>query len=312
MEFNHVPVLLEETIENLDIKEDGIYVDCTLGGAGHSSEILKRLSYKGRLIGIDQDKDALKAASERLKDYKNFTFVHDNFSNIKSILEELRIDKVDGILADLGVSSYQLDEAERGFSYMNDAPLDMRMNRDNEFSAYDVVNVYDEEKLYSVIRNYGEEKFAKRIARFIVEKRSEGPINTTFELVEIIKAAIPAKFRRQGPHPAKRTFQAIRIEVNHELQILNKTIEDAVDKLEDGGRICIITFHSLEDRIIKNKYRELQDPCICPKDIPMCVCGKKPKIKIITRKPIEASSAELEYNPRSRSAKLRVAKKINL
>ncbi|URZ00893.1 16S rRNA (cytosine(1402)-N(4))-methyltransferase RsmH [Clostridium felsineum] len=312
MEFNHVPVLLEETIENLDIKEDGIYVDCTLGGAGHSSEILKRLSDKGRLIGIDQDKDALKAASERLKDYKNFTFVHDNFSNIKSILEELRIDKVDGILADLGVSSYQLDEAERGFSYMNDAPLDMRMNRDNEFSAYDVVNVYDEEKLYSVIRNYGEEKFAKRIARFIVEKRSEGPINTTFELVEIIKAAIPAKFRRQGPHPAKRTFQAIRIEVNHELQILNKTIEDAVDKLEDGGRICIITFHSLEDRIIKNKYRELQDPCICPKDIPMCVCGKKPKIKIITRKPIEASSAELEYNPRSRSAKLRVAKKINL
>ncbi|URZ06361.1 16S rRNA (cytosine(1402)-N(4))-methyltransferase RsmH [Clostridium felsineum] len=312
MEFNHVPVLLEETIENLDIKEDGIYVDCTLGGAGHSSEILKRLSDKGRLIGIDQDKDALKAASERLKDYKNFTFVHDNFSNIKSILEELRIDKIDGILADLGVSSYQLDEAERGFSYMNDAPLDMRMNRDNEFSAYDVVNVYDEEKLYSVIRNYGEEKFAKRIARFIVEKRSEGPINTTFELVEIIKAAIPAKFRRQGPHPAKRTFQAIRIEVNHELQILNKTIEDAVDKLEDGGRICIITFHSLEDRIIKNKYRELQDPCICPKDIPMCVCGKKPKIKIITRKPIEASSAELEYNPRSRSAKLRVAKKINL
>ncbi|MCR3757852.1 16S rRNA (cytosine(1402)-N(4))-methyltransferase RsmH [Clostridium felsineum] len=312
MEFNHVPVLLEETIENLDIKEDGIYVDCTLGGAGHSSEILKRLSDKGRLIGIDQDKDALKAASERLKDYKNFTFVHDNFSNIKSILEELRIDKVDGILADLGVSSYQLDEAERGFSYMNDAPLDMRMNRDNEFSAYDVVNVYDEEKLYSVIRNYGEEKFAKRIARFIVEKRSEGPINTTFELVEIIKAAIPAKFRRQGPHPAKRTFQAIRIEVNHELQILNKTIEDAVDKLEDSGRICIITFHSLEDRIIKNKYRELQDPCICPKDIPMCVCGKKPKIKIITRKPIEASSAELEYNPRSRSAKLRVAKKINL
>ncbi|AAK80090.1 16S rRNA (cytosine1402-N4)-methyltransferase [Clostridium acetobutylicum] len=312
MEFNHVPVLLEETIENLNIKEDGIYVDCTLGGAGHSSEILKRLSSKGRLIGIDQDKDALKAASERLKEYKNLTFVHDNFSNIKNILEELKIDKVDGILADLGVSSYQLDEPERGFSYMNDAPLDMRMNRDSEFSAYDVINGYDEEKLYSIIKNYGEEKFAKRIAKFIVEKRSEEAINTTFELVDIIKAAIPAKFRRQGPHPAKRTFQAIRIEVNQELEILNKTIEDSVDKLKSEGRICIITFHSLEDRIVKNKYRELQDPCMCPKDIPMCVCGKKPKIKIITRKPIEASSYELEYNPRSRSAKLRVAEKINL
>lgn len=310
MEFSHVPVLLNETIGHLNIKENGIYVDCTLGGGGHSLEILKRLSKDGRLIGIDQDRDALKAAEERLKDYENFTPVHDNFHNIKNILEELKIDKVDGILADLGVSSYQLDEPSRGFSYMHDAPLDMRMNRDSNFSAFDVVNGYDEEKLYHVIRDYGEERFAKRIAKFIAERRQEKAINTTFELVEIIKAAVPARFRREGPHPAKRTFQAIRIEVNKELQILNGTIEDSVDKLKTGGRICIITFHSLEDRIVKNKYRQLQNPCTCPKDLPICVCGKKPKIKIITRKPIEASSEELEYNPRSRSAKLRVAEKI--
>ncbi|PJI09893.1 MULTISPECIES: 16S rRNA (cytosine(1402)-N(4))-methyltransferase RsmH [Clostridium] len=310
MEFSHVPVLLNETIGQLNIKEDGIYVDCTLGGGGHSLEILKKLSKDGKLIGIDQDKDALKAAGERLKDYENFIPVHDNFHNIKNILEELKIDKVDGVLADLGVSSYQLDEPSRGFSYMHDAPLDMRMNRDSDFSAFDVVNGYDEEKLYHVIRDYGEERFAKRIAKFIAERRQENAIKTTFELVEIIKAAVPAKFRRQGPHPAKRTFQAIRIEVNKELQILNETVEDSVDKLKAGGRICIITFHSLEDRIIKNKYRQLQNPCTCPKEIPICVCGKKPKIKIITRKPIEASSEELEYNPRSRSAKLRVAEKI--
>lgn len=310
MEFSHVPVLLNETIGHLNIKENGIYVDCTLGGGGHSLEILKRLSKDGRLIGIDQDRDALKAAGERLKNYENFIPVHDNFHNITNILEELKIDKVDGILADLGVSSYQLDEPSRGFSYMHDAPLDMRMNRDSSFSAFDVVNGYDEEKLYHVIRDYGEERFAKRIAKFIAERRQEKAINTTFELVEIIKAAVPARFRREGPHPAKRTFQAIRIEVNKELQILNGTIEDSVDKLKTGGRICIITFHSLEDRIVKNKYRQLQNPCTCPKDLPICVCGKKPKIKIITRKPIEASSEELEYNPRSRSAKLRVAEKI--
>lgn len=310
MEFKHVSVLLNETISELSIKKDGIYVDCTLGGAGHSSEILKKLSENGRLIGIDQDTDALKAASEKLKAYKNVTYVHDNFYNIKNILENLNVEKVDGILMDLGVSSYQLDKPERGFSYMHDAPLDMRMNKENTFSAYDVVNSYDEQKLYKVIRDYGEEKFAKRIANFIVEKRKEKNVNSTLELVDIIKSAIPAKFRREGPHPAKRTFQAIRIEVNSELEILNRAIEDGIDKLNAQGRMCIITFHSLEDRIVKNKFRELKDPCTCPKDIPMCVCGKKPKINIITRKPIDPTEEEVNENPRSRSAKLRVAEKI--
>jgi len=310
MEFKHVSVLLNETIDELNIKKDGIYVDCTLGGAGHSSEILKRLSEKGRLIGIDQDTDAINAAKEKLKEYNNVTYVHDNFHNINNILDNLNIEKVDGILADLGVSSYQLDKPERGFSYMHDAPLDMRMNKDSDFSAFDVVNGYEEDKLYHVIRDYGEEKFAKRIAQFIVNKRQEESINSTFELVEIIKSAIPAKFRRNGPHPAKRTFQAIRIEVNSELEILNSTIEDGVDKLSEEGRMCIITFHSLEDRIVKNKFKELKNPCICPPDIPMCVCGRKPKIEIITRKPIEPSENEISVNPRSRSAKLRVAEKI--
>ncbi|WP_234119937.1 16S rRNA (cytosine(1402)-N(4))-methyltransferase RsmH [Clostridium hydrogenum] len=310
MEFKHVSVLLNEVIEELKIKEDGIYVDCTLGGAGHSSEILKRLSQKGRLIGIDQDTDALKAASEKLKDYNNVTYVHNNFYNIKNILEDLNIEKVDGILMDLGVSSYQLDKPERGFSYMHDAPLDMRMNKDSKFSAFDVVNNYDEQKLYKVIKDYGEEKFAKRIAGFIVEKRKEGDIKSTLELVDVIKSAIPARFRREGPHPAKRTFQAIRIEVNKELEILNKTIEDGINKLNVSGRMCIITFHSLEDRIVKNKFKELKDPCTCPKDMPICVCGKKPEIEIITRKPIEPSEEEVNDNPRSRSAKLRVAEKI--
>lgn len=310
MEFKHVSVLLNETINELKIKEDGVYVDCTLGGAGHSSEILKRLSEKGRLIGIDQDTDAIEAAKEKLKEYNNVTYVHDNFHNIKNILDGLNIEKVDGILMDLGVSSYQLDKPERGFSYMHDAPLDMRMNKESNFSAFDVVNGYDEDKLYHVIRNYGEEKFAKRIAEFIVNKRQEGNINSTFELVEIIKSAIPAKFRRQGPHPAKRTFQAIRIEVNGELEILNSTIEDGVNKLSNNGRMCIITFHSLEDRIVKNKFKELKNPCICPPDIPICVCGRKPEIEIITRKPIGPSEDEININPRSRSAKLRVAEKI--
>lgn len=310
MEFKHVSVLLNETIDELSIKEDGIYVDCTLGGAGHSSEILKRLSERGRLIGIDQDTDAINAAKEKLKEYNNVTYVHDNFHNIKNILNELNVEKVDGILMDLGVSSYQLDKPERGFSYMHDAPLDMRMNKDSNFSAFDVINGYEQDKLYHVIRNYGEEKFAKRIAEFIVNKRQEGNINSTFELVEIIKRAIPAKFRRNGPHPAKRTFQAIRIEVNGELEILNSTIEGGIDKLSEGGRMCIITFHSLEDRIVKNKFKELKNPCICPIDIPMCVCGRQPKIEIITRKPIEPSENEVSVNPRSRSAKLRVAEKI--
>lgn len=310
MNFKHIPVLLDECIEGLNIKEDGIYIDCTLGGAGHSSEIIKRLSEKGRLIGIDQDTDAIDAASKKLADYNNVTYVHDNFYNIKNILERLDIDKVDGILMDLGVSSYQLDEAERGFSYMNDAPLDMRMNRENNISAYEIVNNYEEADLYRIIKDYGEEKFAKRIASFIVKGREEKPIRTTFELVEIIKSAIPARFRREGPHPAKRTFQAIRIEVNKELEILNETIEDGVSKLNKGGRIAIITFHSLEDRIVKTKFKELEDPCKCPKDFPICICGKSAEIKILTRKPREAHKYELEINPRSRSAKLRIGEKI--
>ena len=310
MEFNHVSVLLNECLEGLNIKENGIYVDGTLGGAGHSSEILKRLSNEGRLIGIDQDTDALKAAKERLKDYSNVTFVHSNFSNIENVLNNLNIDGVDGILMDLGVSSYQLDEGERGFSYMKDAPLDMRMNRENDFSAYNVVNEYSEEDLYRIIRDYGEEKFAKRMARFIVENRQEKNIETTLELVEIIKNAIPAKARREGPHPAKRTFQAIRIEVNSELSILNKTIEDGVEKLNKGGRMAIITFHSLEDRIVKNKFRDLAVSCRCPKEFPVCVCGEKAKVKIISRKAIEPTKEEVEVNPRSRSAKLRVIEKL--
>ena len=309
MEFNHVSVLLNECLEGLNIKENGIYVDGTLGGAGHSSEILKRLSNEGRLIGIDQDTDALKAAKERLKDYSNVTFVHSNFSNIENVLNNLNIDGVDGILMDLGVSSYQLDEGERGFSYMKDAPLDMRMNRENDFSAYNVVNEYSEEDLYRIIRDYGEEKFAKRIASFIVENRQEKNIETTLELVEIIKNAIPAKARREGPHPAKRTFQAIRIEVNSELSIWNKTIEDGVEKLNKGGRMAIITFHSLEDRIVKNKFRDLAVSCRCPKEFPVCVCGEKAKVKIISRKAIEPTKEEVEVNPRSRSAKLRIFEK---
>ena len=310
MEFNHVSVLLNECLEGLNIKENGIYVDGTLGGAGHSSEILKRLSKEGRLIGIDQDTDALKAAKERLKNYSNVTFVHSNFSSIENVLNNLNIDGVDGILMDLGVSSYQLDEGERGFSYMKDAPLDMRMNRENDFSAYNVVNEYSEEDLYRIIRDYGEEKFAKRIASFIVENRQEKNIETTLELVEIIKNAIPAKARREGPHPAKRTFQAIRIEVNSELSILNKTIEDGVEKLNKGGRMAIITFHSLEDRIVKNKFRDLAVSCRCPKEFPVCVCGENAKVKIISRKAIEPTKEEVEINPRSRSAKLRVIEKL--
>ncbi|MDS0527297.1 16S rRNA (cytosine(1402)-N(4))-methyltransferase RsmH [Clostridium sp. SHJSY1] len=310
MEFKHISVLLNECLEGLNIKEDGIYVDCTLGGAGHSSHILKRLSNEGLLIGIDQDQDALKAAKERLKEYNNIKFVHNNFHNIDSILESLDIPKVDGILMDLGVSSYQLDEGERGFSYMKDAPLDMRMNRENDFSAYDVINNYSLDELYKIIKDYGEERFAKRIATFIVDRRSEKPIETTLELVDIIKAAIPAKARRDGPHPAKRTFQAIRIEVNGELRILNKAIEDGVDRLNIGGRMAIITFHSLEDRIVKLKFRELADPCMCPKEFPICVCGKKPLVKLISRKAIDPTKDEVEENPRSRSAKLRIIERI--
>lgn len=310
MEFKHISVLLDECIEGLNIKKDGIYVDCTLGGAGHSTVILENLSDDGRLIGIDQDKDALKAAGERLKKFSNATLVHSNFENIKNVLNDLGIESVDGILIDLGVSSYQLDTADRGFSYMQDAPLDMRMNREEEFSAYEIVNGYTTEQLYRIIKEYGEEKFAKRIADFIIRAREEKPITTTFELVEVIKAAIPAKARREGPHPAKRTFQAIRIEVNRELAIISDTIKDGVEKLSTGGRMAIITFHSLEDRIVKKAYKDLTNPCTCPSGFPVCVCNNEPVIKIITRKPIEASKEELEYNPRSRSAKLRVLEKL--
>lgn len=310
MEFKHVSVLLNECLEGLNIKADGKYVDCTLGGAGHSSQILKRLSNDGLLIGIDQDKDALKAAGKRLEDYDNKILVHNNFYNIGEIIDTLDIGNVDGILMDLGVSSYQLDEGERGFSYMKDAPLDMRMNRENDFSAYEVINTYSEQELFKVIKDYGEERFAKRIASFIVERRTEKPIETTFELVDIIKSAIPAKLRREGPHPAKRTFQAIRIEVNGELRILNKAIEDGVNRLNKGGRMAIITFHSLEDRIVKLKFRDLANPCTCPREFPICICGKEPLVKLVSRKAIDPSKEEVLENPRSRSAKLRVIERI--
>jgi len=310
MEFKHVSVLLNECLDALDIKEDGIYVDCTLGGAGHSLEILKRLSPKGQLIGIDQDADALKAAKEKIKEYNNVIYVHNNFYNIEEILDKLKIEKVDGIFMDLGVSSYQLDNAERGFSYMRDAPLDMRMDRSKGITAFDVVNNYEEDQIAQVIRNYGEEKFSKRIANFIVDRRKVEPINTTLELVNVIDAAIPAKFKRDGGHPAKRTFQGIRIEVNGELKILDKAIEDGINRLRRGGRMAIITFQSLEDRIVKVKFKSLEDPCKCPKELPMCVCGKTPIVKLISRKPIRATEEELETNSRSRSAKLRVAEKI--
>lgn len=310
MEFSHKPVLLNEVIEGLNIKKDGIYVDCTIGGGGHSIEILKKLDFNGRLIGIDQDRDALKATGERLNTFSNVTLVHNNFSNIKRVLRELNIEKVDGILMDLGVSSYQLDNKERGFSYMQDAPLDMRMNIENPLSAYFLINSYEEKDILRIIKEYGEERFAKNIAKNIVEARKIEPIKTTLELVSIIARSIPKKFRYEGSHPAKRTFQAIRIEVNKELEILNNAIEDAVESLNSEGRLLIITFHSLEDREVKNKFKLLQDPCMCPKEFPICACGKKPIIKIITRKPIIPSEEELELNKRSKSSKLRICEKI--
>lgn len=310
MEFNHVSVLLNECIEGLNIKENGIYVDGTLGGGGHSSHIAAKLT-TGRLIGIDQDTDAIQAASKRLEPYKNvFTAVHSNFYNVREVLDNLGIEKADGFLLDLGVSSYQLDEADRGFSYMHDAPLDMRMNRENEYSAWNVVNEKSEKELNDIIFKYGEEKWAKRIAQFIVQERAIKPIETTYELVEVIKKAVPKGARRDGPHPAKRTFQAIRIEVNGELAILDKTVDDMVASLNPGGRLCIITFHSLEDRIIKNAMKRHENPCVCPPEFPVCVCGKKPDGKVITRKPILPSDEELELNPRSRSAKLRILERI--
>lgn len=308
MDYYHKSVLLNETINYLNIKPDGIYVDGTLGGGGHSREILKRLK-TGRLIAIDRDIDAINASRENLKEYFNIDYIHDNFKNIKEILKKLNIDAVDGILLDLGVSSYQLDEKERGFSYMQDAPLDMRMDKSSGFSAYDVVNKYTEQELTRVIKEYGEEKWASRISKFIINARNKSEIKTTHQLVDIIKNAIPVSARREGPHPAKRTFQAIRIEVNGELKELDKAVKDMSDILAPGGRIAIITFHSLEDRIIKKAFKSLENPCTCPPGMP-CMCGKKPVIKIITKKPVVATDEELENNPRARSAKLRVAEKL--
>ena len=310
MEFNHYSVMLKEVIEGLDIKKNGIYVDGTLGGAGHSVEIIKKLE-DGLLIGIDQDQDALKFARQKLNEYSGkFILVHSNFSKMKQVLDDLEFDSVDGILLDLGVSSYQLDTPERGFSYNHDAPLDMRMDITQAMTAYNVVNTYTHEELSHIIRDYGEDRWHHRIAEFIVQERQEKPIETTFELVSIIKKAVPKNARRDGPHPAKRTFQAIRIEVNNELLIIENTIRDAVSKLRTGGRIVIITFHSLEDRIVKKTYKDLTIDCICPPEFPICICDKKAEVKIITRKPISPSMKELEFNPRSRSAKLRIAEKL--
>ncbi|WHE08425.1 16S rRNA (cytosine(1402)-N(4))-methyltransferase RsmH [Thermoanaerobacterium thermosaccharolyticum] len=308
MEFKHESVLLNETIEYLKVKPDGVYVDGTLGGGGHSYEVLRRLS-TGRLIAIDRDMDAINAASVRLKDFNNVTYVHDNYKNIKNILKNIGIERIDGAILDLGVSSYQLDEVKRGFSYMHDAPLDMRMDKKSALTAEYVVNNYSEDDIAKILYDYGEEKWAKRIAKFIVEERKKRSIKTTFQLVDIIKKAVPASKRRTGPHPAKRTFQAIRIEVNDELKGLDNAIDDFIDVMNPNGRIAIITFHSLEDRIVKNMYKKLENPCTCPKNLP-CTCGKKPVIKIITKKPVTPNKEELETNPRSRSAKLRVAEKL--
>ena len=308
MIFGHKSVLLDETIESLDIKPDGIYVDGTLGGGGHASEVCRRLGDKGRFIGIDQDADAIAAASERLKEFGDkVTIVRSNYENIDEVLKELGISQVDGIYLDLGVSSYQLDTAERGFTYReDDAPLDMRMDQRNEMTAKDIVNTYSESELFHIIKNYGEDRFAKNIAKHIVRARQEKEIETTGELIEIIKAAIPAKVRATGGHPAKRTFQAIRIELNKELEVLENSIDKMTDLLAPGGRLSIITFHSLEDRIVKNRFRINENPCTCPPDFPVCMCGKKSKGRVVTRKPILPSEEELSENKRSKSAKLRV------
>lgn len=310
MGFEHVSVMLDETVKGLKIKADGIYIDGTLGGGGHSEHILKQLD-TGILIGIDQDANALEAATKKLSGYGDkFVPVRGNFSEVKSILKDLNIDKIDGMVLDLGVSSHQLDEAERGFSYRFDAPLDMRMDQRQSLDAYEVINTYSEDELNQVIKMYGEEKWARRIAQFICEKRSEGPIKTTLELVDLIYKAIPAGARREGGHPAKRTFQAIRIEVNRELEILKGTIKDISEVLKPKGRIAVITFHSLEDRLIKHAFKDLAQGCICPPELPICMCDNQPTLKIITRKPILPSDEELEVNSRSKSAKLRIAEKI--
>ena len=307
MEFRHKSVLLEESIDALRIKPDGIYVDGTLGGGGHSLEICRRLSDKGRLIGIDQDEAAIQAASRHLGEFNDrVTIIRSNFCDMRGELGKLGITSVDGVILDLGVSSYQLDTADRGFTYREDAPLDMRMDQRQDKTAKDIVNGYDEMELYRIIRDYGEEKFAKNIAKHIVAARKEKALETTGELIHVIKAAIPMKVRAVGGHPAKRTFQAIRIELNRELDVLQEALDEIAELLKDGGRVCVITFHSLEDRIVKNKFREWENPCICPKEFPVCVCGRKPKGRVITRRPIVPDPRELEENPRAKSSKLRV------
>ena len=307
MEFSHKSVLLNETIDALKIKPDGIYVDGTLGGGGHSYEICKRLSDKGRLIGIDQDAAAIEAASERLGEFKDrVTIIRSNYCEMKKQLNSIGVTSVDGIILDLGVSSYQLDTAERGFTYREDVPLDMRMDQRQARTAKDIVNEYSEMELYRIIRDYGEDKFAKNIAKHIVQARQERPLETTGELIQAIKAAIPMKVRAVGGHPAKKTFQAIRIELNNELGVLRDSLDDMIDLLNDEGRLCIITFHSLEDRIVKNHFRTSEHPCICPKEFPVCVCGRISTGKVVTRKPILPGEEELEENSRSKSAKLRV------
>ena len=310
MEFKHISVLLEKSIELLNVCDDGIYVDGTLGGGGHSYSLLSS-SKSCRLIGIDQDREAIAAASKRLECFGHrVQIVNNNFSNIKSILDELKVNEIDGAILDLGVSSYQLDNGERGFSYMHDAPLDMRMNRDNPKSAYDVVNSYSCEELTKIFFDYGEEKWSKRIAEFIIDERQKKPIKTTFELVDIIKSAIPKSARMDGGHPGKRIFQAIRIEVNNELGILENTIKDITEALKPKGRLAIITFHSLEDRIVKQTFASLSQGCTCPKSFPVCVCNNTPKAKVITRKPILPDEEETDMNSRAKSAKLRVIEKI--
>lgn len=310
MAFKHYSVLLEETIENLKIRPDGIYLDGTLGGGGHSEEILKRLSGKGRLIGVDQDEAAIKAASERLSEYGDkVTIIRNNYCNAVTALAEIGVKEADGIVLDLGVSSYQLDTVDRGFSYRYDTDLDMRMDQRQSLSAKQIINEYSEMELYHVIKDYGEDQFAKNIAKHIAKARAEKPIETTFELNDIIKAAIPAKMRVTGGHPSKKTFQAIRIECNKELDVLRESLDSLIDLLSPGGRLCIITFHSLEDRIVKTAFRRNENPCICPPEFPVCACGRVSKGRVISRKPILPSEKELEENSRSKSAKLRVFEK---
>lgn len=310
MEFKHTSVLLKETIENLDIKPEGIYVDGTLGGGGHASEVAARLQGAGRLIGIDQDADAIEAAGKRLMPYgERVTLIRDNYSNMRQALKRIGVEQVDGIVLDLGVSSFQLDNVERGFSYKYDTDLDMRMDTRQSLSAKEIINAYSESDLYRIIRDYGEEQFARNIAKHIVQARMDKPVETTGQLCEIIKAAIPARMRATGGHPAKRTFQAVRIECNRELEVLKDSLDDLIDMLRPGGRLCIITFHSLEDRIVKSAFRKNENPCTCPPDFPVCVCGQVSKGKVITRKPILPSREEVAANKRAKSAKLRVFSK---